>query len=96
MSQQKPRSHASSKAGAAVAINKRDAKDINKMIQRQKELQRFNQNPEVSYQEACEMYKVYKNKTLKANSQDDQFAQNMKFREFFLSIKKRYDVRFRA
>ena len=42
------------------------------------------------------MYKHYKQKTLKANSQDDEFAQNMKFREFFLGIKKRFDVRFRA
>lgn len=42
------------------------------------------------------MYKLYKRKTLKANTEDDEFEQNMKFREFFLSVKKRYDVRFRA
>jgi len=66
------------------------------MIQRQRDIQWLNQNPEISYEEACELYKSYKRKTLKANSDDADFAQNMKFREFFLSVKKRYDVRFRA
>ena len=66
------------------------------MIHRQKELQRLNQNPEITYDEACNLYRIYKSKTLKANTEDPEFAQNMKFREFFLSVKKRYDVRFRA
>ena len=66
------------------------------MIHRQTELQRLNQNPEINYEEACEMYRIYKSKTLKVNTDDPDFAQNMKFREFFLSVKKRYDVRFRA
>lgn len=66
------------------------------MIQRQNEIQRLNQNPEISYEEACSLYKFYKRKTLKANQEDDEFTQNMNFREFFLSVKKRYDVRFRA
>ena len=42
------------------------------------------------------MYKLYKGKTLKVNVGDPDFEENMKFREFFLSIKKRYDVRYRA
>jgi len=42
------------------------------------------------------MYRLYKSRTLKANTEDPEFGQNMKFREFFLSVKKRYDVRFRA
>lgn len=54
--------------------NKRDAKDISKMIQRQKELQRLNQNPEITYDEACNLYRVYKSKTLKANTEDPEFA----------------------
>ena len=77
-------------------LTKRDSKDIQKMIERQSELQRLNQNPEISYEEACTMYKVYKAKTLKANTDDREFEENMKFREFFLGVKKRYDVRFRA
>lgn len=66
------------------------------MIHRQRELQRLNQNPEITYDEACDMYRLYKSRTLKANTEDPEFGQNMKFREFFLSVKKRYDVRFRA
>lgn len=50
-----------------LPIAKRDAKDIQKMIQRQNEIQRLNQNPEISYEEACHLYKLYKRKTLKAN-----------------------------
>lgn len=78
-------------------ISKRDAKEIMKMIERQK----VNNNvagsqPEISYEEACEQYKYYKSRTLKANVEEADFKQNMAFREFYLGIKKRYDMQQRA
>ena len=79
-----------------LPIGKRDSKDIQKMIQRQNDINSLKQNPEISYNEACELYRFYKRKTLKANTDDADFEQNFKFKEFFLSVKKRYDVRFRA
>lgn len=51
---------------------------------------------EISYEEANKNYRYFKSRTLKANSDEQDFEQNMKFREFFLSIKKRYDMQFRA
>lgn len=50
----------------------------------------------MSYDEACEHYKYYKSRTLKANVNEPDFKQNMEFREFFLGIKKRYDMQMRA
>ena len=50
----------------------------------------------VSYEEACEHYKYYKSRTLKANVNEPDFKENMEFREFFLGIKKRYDMQMRA
>ncbi len=54
------------------------------------------QQPQVSYEEACQHYKFYKSRTLKANVNEPDFKQNMEFREFFLGIKKRYDMQMRA
>lgn len=54
------------------------------------------QEPQVSYEEACANYKYYKSITLKANVEEADFKQNMAFREFYLSIKKRYDMQKRA
>jgi len=51
---------------------------------------------EISYEEANKNYRYFKSRTLKANVDESDFEQNMKFREFFLSIKKRYDMQFRA
>lgn len=78
------------------APNKRNTKDIFKMIQRQKNCQDVGMQPQISYEEACEHYKFYKSRTLKANAQDPDFEQNMTFRQFFLGIKKRYDMQYRA
>lgn len=76
--------------------NKRDTKEIEKMIQRQRNCRDSNPQPQISYEEACERYKFYKSRTLKANLNDPDFEQNMSFREFFLGIKKRYDMQHRA
>jgi len=51
---------------------------------------------EISYEEANKNYRYFKSRTLKANADESDFEQNMKFREFFLGIKKRYDMQFRA
>ena len=51
---------------------------------------------QIPYEEACEHYKFYKSRTLKANVNEPDFKQNMEFREFFLGIKKRYDMQMRA
>ena len=77
-------------------IMKREAKDIEKMIERQNEIQNTQKNPEISYEDSCEYFKIYKSKTLKINIDDPEYNQNLAFRQFFLNIKKRYDVRFRA
>lgn len=77
-------------------LNKRNIKDIQKMIQNLKESQDTTVHVEVSYEEACQQYKYYKSKTLKANVNELDFKQNMEFREFFLGIKKRYDMQMRA
>jgi len=50
------------------------------------------QEPQISYEEACQNYRFYKSRTLKANAGEPDFEQNMQFREFFLGIKKRYDM----
>lgn len=78
--------------------HKRDAKEIMKMIEKQKECNANNvhREPQISYEEACENYKFYKSRTLKANVEEADFKQNMAFREFYLSIKKRYDMQQRA
>ena len=87
----------SEKPTTIVSIpNKRDTKEIEKMIQRQKNCRDANQQPQISYDEACERYRYYKSRTLKANVNDVDFEQNMGFREFFLGIKKRYDMQHRA
>jgi len=78
-------------------IHKRDAKEIIKMIENQKQSNNANLNePEVSYEEACQQYKYYKSRTLKGNVEEPEFKQNMAFREFYFSIKKRYDMQKRA
>ena len=51
---------------------------------------------EISYEEANKNYRYFKSRTLKANADESDFEQNMKFREFFLGIKKRYDMQYRA
>ena len=66
------------------------------MIQNLKDSQDTTVQVQVSYEEACEQYKYYKSKTLKANVNEPDFKQNMEFREFFLGIKKRYDMQMRA
>jgi len=67
------------------------------MIEQQKESTSVNnKEPLISYEEACEQYKYYKSCTLKANVEEDEFKQNMAFREFYLGIKKRYDMQKRA
>lgn len=55
-----------------------------------------NNEPEISYEEACEQYRFYKSKTLKGNVEEPDFKQNMAFREFYFNIKKRYDMQKRA
>lgn len=71
---------------------KRNVKEIEKMIQRQKNSLDGDQQPQVNYDEACEQYRYYKSRTLKANAHEADFEQNKRFREFFLGIKKRYDM----
>jgi len=79
------------------SVPKRNAKEIMKMIEVQKLSTNVNsQEPQISYEEACEQYKFYKSRTLKANVEEEDFKQNMAFREFYLSIKKRYDMQKRA
>ena len=75
---------------------KRNTKEIEKMMQKQKNMDASGQAPQVSYEEACEQYKYYKSRTLKAHADEPDFYENMKFREFFLGIKKRYDMQYRA
>lgn len=78
-------------------VPKRDAKEIIKMIERQKKSDSSSlKEPQISYEEACEQYKYYKSRTLKVNVEEADFKQNMAFREFYLSIKKRYDMQQRA
>jgi len=50
------------------------------------------EKPEISYEDACKNYRFFKSKSLKANAGEPEFEQNMKYREFFLGIKKRYDM----
>merc|ERR1711939_517377 len=72
-------------------------KEIIKMIEKQKQSNSVSpKEPEISYEEACENYKYYKSRTLKANVEEAEFKQNMAFREFYLSIKKRYGMQKRA
>lgn len=66
------------------------------MIQKLKDTQDTSEQVQIPYEEACEHYKYYKSKTLKANVNEPDFKQNMEFREFFLGIKKRYDMQMRA
>lgn len=54
------------------------------------------EQPEISYEEACKNYRYFKSRTLKANAEEADFEKNMQYREFFLGIKKRYDMQFRA
>ena len=51
---------------------------------------------ECSYEEACRYYKHFKSLTLKKHMYDDNFQYNLKMREHFLAIKKKYDMRRRA
>jgi len=55
--------------------HKRDAKEIMKMIEKQKECNANNvhREPQISYEEACENYKFYKSRTLKANVEEADF-----------------------
>jgi len=94
MSEQKYTCSDDNNSGAP--LNKRNAKDIQKMIQKLKDSQDTTGQIQVSYDEACEHYKYYKSRTLKANVNEPDFKQNMEFREFFLGIKKRYDMQMRA
>ena len=66
------------------------------MIQKLKDTQDTTTQIQIPYEEACEHYKYYKSRTLKANVNEPDFKQNMEFREFFLGIKKRYDMQMRA
>lgn len=80
-----------------ISVQKRDAKEIMKMIEKQKANNNLHDSqPQVSYEEACEQYKYYKSRTLKVNVEEADFKQNMAFREFYLGIKKRYDMQQRA
>lgn len=45
-----------------------------KMIEQQKETSSVShQEPQISYEEACEQYKFYKSRTLKANVEEEDF-----------------------
>ena len=48
--------------------------------------------PEISYEDAVQQYKFYKACTHKSDEADPNFEQNVQFREFFLKIKKRFDM----
>ena len=56
-----------------MPLNKRNAKDIQKMIQKLKDSQETSGQIQVPYEEACEHYKYYKSRTLKANVNEPDF-----------------------
>lgn len=65
-------------------------------LMNQEKVSLTSEEPEISYEESCKNYRYFKSRTLKANAEESDFEQNMKYREFFLSLKKRYDMQFRA
>jgi len=70
---------------------------IQKMQESEKEADsQICQSEEVSYDQACQMYKHYKSLTLKQHMYDNDFQYNLRMREHFLAIKKRHDMRRRA
>lgn len=88
---------------SAEGLKKRNTKDIQKMIDKMKDNHDTSVQLQISYEDACEHYRYYKSRTLKANVNESNFKcnepdfkQNMEFREFFLGIKKRYDMQMRA
>ena len=50
----------------------------------------------IPYEEACNLYKHYKKLTTKQHINTADFAHNIKMREHYLTIKKKYDMRRRA
>ena len=55
-------------------MHKRDEKEIQKMIEQQKQNTSVSHHdPEISYEEACEQYKYYKSRTLKVNVEEADF-----------------------